>query len=215
MVRIHRSTSTSSLSRYTCVFAIIITLLVVTLGWYNRSSDDIITLEEPKVERNKFPCEYQKLTDLTDEERHPRKSRNRHIVDPPSGGMITLVCCETTVGSFSVAVHTNWAPLGSKRFLDLVEKKYFSTKVALMRCIKNFICQFGIAGDPEINKSYHNSNILDDPNWLPEGPSNRVNADGTKRFSVGYMAYAGGGPNTRSNQWIVALEDNPFLGGGE
>jgi len=176
--------------------------------------DIIIPIEKNEIETSTLPCAYQKLIDLTEEERHPKKSPHRHIVDPPSGGKITLVCCETTVGPFSVAVHTKWAPLGAERFLELVRNKYFSTRVALMRCIKNFICQFGIAGDPSINKMYESKNILDDPNWLPEGPTNRVNADGTKRFSIGYMAYAGGGPNTRSNQFIVALKDNAMLGGG-
>jgi hypothetical protein len=84
-----------------------------------------------------------------------------------------------------------------------------------MRCIKGFLCQFGIAGIPSYNKHYNGKNqIKDDPNWLPEGPMHRRNDLGVKRFGKGYLAYAGGGKNTRSNQLIVALEDNEGLGGG-
>ena len=84
-----------------------------------------------------------------------------------------------------------------------------------MRCVKNFICQFGIAGDPSYNKPYTGKNHLeDDPNWLPEGPSFRTNELGVKRFAKGYLAYAGGGKNSRSNQLIVALGNNERLGGG-
>jgi hypothetical protein len=36
----------------------------------------------------------------------------------------------------------------------------------------------------------------------------------TKRFAQGYLAYAGGGPNTRDNQFILALEADGHLGGG-
>jgi hypothetical protein len=37
---------------------------------------------------------------------------------------------------------------------------------------------------------------------------------GVKRFARGYFAYAGGGKDSRSNQLIVALNDNERLGGG-
>jgi hypothetical protein len=37
---------------------------------------------------------------------------------------------------------------------------------------------------------------------------------GVKRFAKGYLAYAGAGKNSRSNQLIVALEGNGPLAGG-
>lgn len=82
-----------------------------------------------------------------------------------------------------------------------------------MRCIRGFICQFGIAGNPEYNKPYKQS-LRDDKNWLPEGPTNRRSEHGVKRFNKGYLAYAGGGKNSRTNQFIIALKDNERLGGG-
>ena len=86
-------------------------------------------------------------------------------------------------------------------------------KKSLMRCLEGFLCQFGIAGIPSLNKPY-NGNLKDDPNWLPEGPTHRKNELGVKRFGKGYLAYAGGGKDTRGNQLIVALKDNERLGGG-
>lgn len=85
-----------------------------------------------------------------------------------------------------------------------------------MRCIKHFLCQFGIAGIPSYNERYTGKkNLLkDDMNWLPEGPTHRKNELGVKRFGKGYLAYAGAGKDSRSNQLIVALHDNEGLGGG-
>lgn len=154
------------------------------------------------------------LSDLTPDELHPKASHNRHIVSPPPDDKpISLVTCETTAGYLHIIVHPSWAPLGAERFLQMVESKYFASKVALMRCIKGFLCQFGIAGIPEYNKQY-NKNLQDDKNWLPEGPSHRTNELGVKRFGKGYLAFAGSGKNSRGNQFIVALKDNERLGGG-
>jgi len=158
-------------------------------------------------------CRNSSLSDLTDAERYPAAGI-RHMVDPPRGGKVTLVCCQTTVGPMTMAVHHIWAPVGAAHFLELVQEGYFSSKVALMRCLKDFICQFGLAGTPELNKRYQNQRLDDDPNWLPEGPSHRMNEKGVKRFAKGYLAYAGGGKNSRSNQFIVSLVDEPFLAGG-
>lgn len=124
---------------------------------------------------------------------------------------MTLVCCETTQGPWSIAVHTKWAPLGAERFLQMVRANYFSNKVPLFRCIKNFLCQFGLAGPP--SKEF-DQRMPDDPQWLPAGPKSRVNDNGVKRFAHGYLSYAGAGPNTRGVQLFVALAANGGLGGG-
>lgn len=168
-------------------------------------------------ELNTYPlCPYMKLSDLTDEERYPKKSTVRHMVSPPIDGNVTLVCCHTTAGPWNIMVHTNWAPIGSQRFLDMVSTKFFDTTVPLMRCIKNFICQFGLNGHPTAMKPYIGKHTLkDDPNWLPEGPNHRMDPEThTKRFNRGYLAYAGAGPHSRDIQFIVALQDNGPLGGG-
>ena len=158
-------------------------------------------------------CPYQSLNDLTKEERFPKAGPSRHMVTPPPGGWVDLVCCETTKGPWSVLVHERWAPLGAKRFLEMVQSKYFSSAkgVPLMRCVSNFLCQFGLNG---FISSQFGTQLPDDPNWLPPGKEHRQNELGVKRFQKGYFSYAGAGPNTRSNQLFVALHDNGALAGG-
>jgi cyclophilin family peptidyl-prolyl cis-trans isomerase len=155
-------------------------------------------------------CPYTSLSQLTPEERFPRAG-TRHTVNPPVGGKLSLVCCQTTKGPWSIVVHEKWAPLGAQRFLAMVQADYFRHKVALMRCLSNFLCQFGLAGPA--SKDF-DSRLPDDPNWLPEGPDHRTNAEGVKRFAQGYLAYAGGGNDSRGVQLIVSLKANGRLAGG-
>jgi cyclophilin family peptidyl-prolyl cis-trans isomerase len=82
-----------------------------------------------------------------------------------------------------------------------------------MRCLRKFLCQFGLTADPEVTKPYGHS-FDDDPNWLPEGPDFKQNKDGVQRFAKGYLAYAGAGPNSRGNQFIVSLTGVGPLAGG-
>jgi cyclophilin family peptidyl-prolyl cis-trans isomerase len=135
----------------------------------------------------------------------------KHIVSPPDGP-VTLVCCQSTKGPFSIAVHPTWAPNGAQRFLDLVKENFFSTKIGLFRALKGFLIQFGLSGDPKVQEEWNTRGHLpDDVSWLPLGPTNRE-IDGVKRFQKGYMAYAGAGKNSRGTQLILAFEDNLFLG---
>lgn len=204
-------------------------LVILLLLAYSRVSDNDLpssTLPPPSQVRgdsytetiartksdNKYGCPYSSIDDLTEEERNPAVG-SRHMVSPPAGGPLTLVCCQTTKGVFNTLVHEKWAPKGAKRFLDMVRINYFESKVPLMRCIQNFICQFGLNSDPQLSRKYRQT-IEDDPNWLPEGPTNRRNEQGVLRFARGYMAYAGGGAHSRNNQFIISLKDNPTLAGG-
>lgn len=148
------------------------------------------------------------LDELTEAERRPTKGA-RHMVDPPVSP-ITLVCCRTTKGPLSIAARPRWAPRGARRFIDMVQANYFSTRVPLFRCVKNFICQFGISGTP--SKIFRKS-FRDDPSWLPFGPRH-WSVDGVARFATGYLAYAGGGANSRGNQFILGLGPNERLCGG-
>ncbi|VEU44941.1 unnamed protein product [Pseudo-nitzschia multistriata] len=152
------------------------------------------------------------LKNLTQEELHPVAGK-RHMITPPKGGKLSLVCCETTKGNLAMVAHHRWAPLGAKLFLEMVTSGYFDSTVPMMRCLKGFLCQFGLNSDPEVSKKFGGS-IQDDPNWLPEGPNFRENKDGVMRFAKGYLAYAGGGKNTRGNQLIMSLEANGPLAGG-
>lgn len=167
-----------------------------------------------------YVCPYTKLSDLTPAERYPKASATRHIVDPPAddntttinNNKVSLVCCHTSVGPWSILVHPSWAPLGARRFLEMVRAQHFSSpKVPLMRCLDNFLCQFGLNGESSRRFA---SSLKDDPQWLPAGPTHRKNALNVKRFSKGYFSYAGGGVHSRTQQLFVTLADNGMLGGG-
>jgi len=135
-----------------------------------------------------------------------------HIVKPPNGP-VSLVCCNTTVGILNVAVHSNWAPIGAARFLDMVKEDFFSSRVALFRALKGFIVQFGLAGTPQVQHNFDSKGELpDDPSWLPLGPAGGEK-EGVKRFQRGYLSFAGAGPNTRGTQMFITFEDDDWLGG--
>ena len=95
----------------------------------------------------KSSCEYKSVSDLKSYELHPKvtetkdANNRRHAFQPPKDGQVTLVCCNTTAGPISIAVNHTWAPQGAERFLAMVRSKYFSSKVAFMRCVHNFLCQ--------------------------------------------------------------------------
>jgi cyclophilin family peptidyl-prolyl cis-trans isomerase len=173
-------------------------------------------------QRYSYVCPYMTLEQLTPEERFPHKDQ-RHMVEPPKGGSVHLICCETTKGPWNILVHEKWAPWGASRFLELVKSGYFDKvdsndplkqrKVPLMRCLRGFLCQFGLGGNFGSVHHTHKDTLPDDPNWLPEGPQFRE-VDGVKRFAQGYLAYAGAGKNSRDLQFIIAIQSNKYLGGG-
>ena len=103
----------------------------------------------------------------------------------------------------------------------MVNTKFFSSEVALFRALKDFLIQFGLAGDTDVQTKYERDtsggepylNLPDDPQWLPLGPPGR-NIDGVPRFQKGYLSYAGGGDNSRGTQLFITNADSLYLGGG-
>jgi cyclophilin family peptidyl-prolyl cis-trans isomerase/alkylated DNA repair dioxygenase AlkB len=119
----------------------------------------------------------------------------------PSKLTVTYVRCELTVGKIDIEVHHEWAPIGAKHFVDMVEAKHFDG-CALFRAIKGFLVQFGIAANAVQREEWAKKpNLVDDP-LRPEIP-----------IKLGTMAYAGGGKNSRSTQiWIAFDGHHPHLG---
>ena len=198
------------------------------------SKDDMTDRVERKLQRKLVhqqasPCPIRSMHDLSKDELYPKKGP-RHMVTPPKGGVHSLACCTTTAGLLSLVIHQQWAPHGARRARAMIKSGYFRRhandnvepnennkpkgSVPIAKCIDNILCQFGLHSDPQKSQNYHRHTIPDDVNWLPEGPTHRTNAQGVKRYAKGYLGFAGAGPNSRTNQWIVALEDNERLGGG-
>lgn len=114
-----------------------------------------------------------------------------------SNSGIDSVSCQTTKGPIKIEVYKEWAPLGAERFLDLVKDGFYSD-IALYRCVKGFLTQFGISDDPKM-KHWHRKQIADDTNIH-------------KGIHKHYVSFAGGGPNTRTTQIFIAFEELDFLG---
>jgi peptidyl-prolyl cis-trans isomerase A (cyclophilin A) len=106
------------------------------------------------------------------------------------------VAFETTRGSFAVDVIRAWSPHGADRLHELIGAGYF-TDVAFFRVLPGFIAQFGMHGDPAVNRRWEDKSIPDDP-------VRGTNARGT-------LVFATAGPNTRANQLFINLRDNRSL----
>jgi len=103
---------------------------------------------------------------------------------------------ETTKGDFTIEVYRLWAPLGADRFYNLVSAGYYDGN-AFFRVIEDFMVQFGINGDPEINSVWNVAPIKDDP----------VVESNTR----GRVTFAMGGPDTRTTQMFINFGDNNRL----
>jgi peptidyl-prolyl cis-trans isomerase A (cyclophilin A) len=102
----------------------------------------------------------------------------------------------TTKGPFTVLVHRDWSPRGADRFYELVSLHYFDGNY-FFRVLPGFIVQWGINGDPKVAKDWSVLNIPDDPPKI-------TNKTGTVTFATA-------GPNSRSTQVFVNLNDNGRL----
>ena len=104
----------------------------------------------------------------------------------------------TTKGEFEITVHREWSPLGADRFYNLVKIGYFQD-VAFFRAVDNFMVQFGIHGDPAVNKVWKSANIKDDGKAVVSNEPGRVTFAKT------------GLPDSRSVQFFINFKNNAFL----
>lgn len=117
--------------------------------------------------------------------------------EPASSGKYR-VRLETTKGDIVIEVDPEWAPIGAKRFRELVSSGYFED-VAFFRVLPGFVAQFGVHGDPDTTMKWLRSPIADDP----VRQSNLA----------GWVSFASAGPNTRSVQLFINLANNTNLDG--
>lgn len=103
----------------------------------------------------------------------------------------------TTKGDFVLQVNRDWAPNGADRFYNLVKAGYYKD-IAFFRVITGFMAQFGIHGDPNLNRVWRDASIADD-------------AGGKQTNKRGTLSFATRGPNTRTVQLFINLVDNGRL----
>ncbi len=104
---------------------------------------------------------------------------------------------DTSAGEFVVTVTRAWAPLGADRFYNLVKNGFYDG-TRFFRVVPNFMVQWGINGDPDIQRNWANANIKDDP-------------AGVKSNARGTITFANRGPNSRSTQLFINYKSNAFL----
>jgi peptidyl-prolyl cis-trans isomerase A (cyclophilin A) len=102
----------------------------------------------------------------------------------------------TSKGDFTVEVHREWAPNGADRFHQLIESGYYD-ECRFFRVVPGFMVQWGINGDPEIQKNWVKATIKDDPV--------------TKSNTRGFITFATSGRNSRTSQLFINYGDNSRL----
>lgn len=103
---------------------------------------------------------------------------------------------ETTKGNFDIEAHREWSPMAVDRLFQLISNDFY-TDIALFRVVPNFVVQFGIHNNAEINEAWNNYKI-------PDEPVKMSNTEGT-------ISFARGGKETRDTQLFINLKNNERL----
>ena len=104
---------------------------------------------------------------------------------------------DTTAGVFVIEVHAEWAPNGADRFYNLVKNGYYDG-CRFFRVLPGFMVQFGINGDPAIQRNWENAGI----------PDEKVTQGNTRGFVTFAKSAA---PNSRTTQVFINFVDNSRL----
>ena len=107
-----------------------------------------------------------------------------------------VVAFETSRGRVDVMARKEWAPIGVTRFYELIAEKHFDG-ARFYRVLRHYIAQFGLSGDPTVDRAWRGRRIEDEP-------VKHTNARGT-------VSFARGDPGTRSVQLFFNLNDNRQL----
>jgi peptidyl-prolyl cis-trans isomerase A (cyclophilin A) len=104
---------------------------------------------------------------------------------------------ETSKGRFVIEVRREWAPLAADRFFNLVKYGFYDSS-RFFRVRPGFVAQWGIHGDPFIQRAWRDANLKDEP----VKQSNRR----------GFVSFTNeNSPQSRYTQVFINLRDNPEL----
>lgn len=103
------------------------------------------------------------------------------------------VAFETSQGPFVVGIYREWAPLASDRVYELVRRKLYDD-IRVFRVVSGYVVQFGLTGDSAVNRAWAARGLPDEPVQQPN--------------TRGRVAFARGGPQTRSMQIFIDLGNN-------
>jgi peptidyl-prolyl cis-trans isomerase A (cyclophilin A) len=104
---------------------------------------------------------------------------------------------ETNKGVFVIAVTREWAPNAADRFYNLVRNGFYDG-TRFFRVLDDFMAQFGLNGNPDIQRPWQTAGLKDEP----------VIQSNLR----GYVAFAKESmPNTRFTMVFINFKDNSFL----
>jgi len=102
---------------------------------------------------------------------------------------------ETTDGEFVLESFRRWSPQGVDRLYNLVRLGFYdATRVYRVR--DGVFAQFGLSGDPEVNREWYDRT-------MPDDPQRHSNLRGVVSYAMLPE------PDTRTTQIFVNLRDNP------
>lgn len=131
------------------------------------------------------------------------------------------VKCQTTAGSFVIDLQREWAPIGVRRFVEMVASGWFQG-VPLFRVVPHFITQFAHSADSTQEEKFNGMRFPDDH---PDEELYRWNKDhktgaDKKYFPMEYGTIffaGGGGEDSRASDLCITLcgkVDHPSDCGG-
>lgn len=103
---------------------------------------------------------------------------------------------KTTRGDFMIEAYRKWSPLGVDRLYQLITTGFYNNAM-LFRVQQDYVIQFGIANNRQVNRFW-------DPRKLPDEPVRYSNLKGI-------VSYARGGANDRTTQLFINAVDNRKL----
>jgi cyclophilin family peptidyl-prolyl cis-trans isomerase len=104
---------------------------------------------------------------------------------------------ETTQGALVIEVHRDWAPNAADRFYNLVKNGFYDN-ARFFRVLRGFMAQFGLNGDPDIQRAWTLAG-------LPDEPTKQSNLRGFVSFARESV------PNSRYTMVFINYKDNSYL----
>jgi len=104
---------------------------------------------------------------------------------------------ETSQGIFVIEAHREWAPLAADRFYNLVKNGFYND-ARFFRVLSGFMAQFGLNGDPDVQRAWTNAG-------LPDEPTRQSNLRGFVSFA------RESSPNSRYTMVFINYKDNSYL----
>lgn len=104
---------------------------------------------------------------------------------------------ETSQGVLVIEAHRDWAPNAADRFYNLVKNGFYDN-TRFFRVLSGFMVQFGLSGDPEIQRAWTLAGLVDEP---PKQRNTRDNVSFARESS----------PNSRYTMVFINYKDNSYL----